>query len=384
MVIDKKDRVMKFIPVFKPYIEKPEIDAATEALKMGWLGMGSYVDEFEKQISSICELDEDSFAVSVSTGHAALHLSLLILGVGKGDEVITPSFNNSADFQAIVATGASPVFVDVNENDLCLNIESVKKAITKNTKCIISMDYDLFLCNHDELRRLGKEKGIAILHDAAHSFGSRYKGVPIGKQHQLTIFSFDPVKTVTCIDGGAIIVKGKKTVERLHAMRLLGMTQPSSQMYKNSRAWSYDIKDIGYRYHLANLHAAIGIAQLAKLNKIRTSRQRVCSLYMEHLKENDCIIVPKTTLKDINPFLFYIRITDGKREKFRAHMHENGVDTGIHWQAGHHFTFFKKFAREPLPITDKITQEIVSIPLHSNMPENHISKVIEVVNSFSG
>ena len=269
---------MNQIPVFKPLIEKEEIAAAVESLELGWLGMGSYVQQFEKAVTSVCQLSikSDKHVVAVSTGHAALHLSLLMMSVGPGDEVITPSFNNAADFQAIRACGAEPVFVDIDESTLCIDTTKVEELITDKTKCIIAMDYDIFICDHDSLTEISQRTGIPILHDAAHSFGSSYKGRMIGNQHQFTIFSFDPVKSVTCIDGGAIILKGADAAKRLQAKRLIGMTQPATQMYKNSRAWTYDIEELGYRYHMANLHAAIGLSQVKKIDEIRRSRQESC------------------------------------------------------------------------------------------------------------
>ena len=134
-----------------------------------------------------------------------------MMDVGPGDEVITPSFNNAADFQAIRACGAEPVFVDIDENTLCIDPSKVEELITERTKCIIAM-VDIFICDHDSLAGISRKTGIPVLHDAAHSFGSSYAGVPIGNQHQYTMFSFDPVKSITCIDGGAILVSGSDSV----------------------------------------------------------------------------------------------------------------------------------------------------------------------------
>lgn len=372
------------IPVFKPLIEKEEIAAAVESLELGWLGMGSYVKQFEDSVANVCNIGPTSnkHVVAVSTGHAALHLSLLMIGVGPGDEVITPSFNNAADFQAIRACGALPVFVDIDESTLCIDSRKIESLVTEKTKCIIAMDYDIFICDHDSLASLSQRLGIPVLHDAAHSFGSTYKGTPIGNQHQYTMFSFDPVKTVTCIDGGAIIVDGEESVERLQAKRLIGMTQPASQMYTNSRAWTYDIEELGFRYHMANLHAAIGISQINKISEIRKSRQLVCKRYHEELSGLDWIDAPNGDFEAVNPFLYYIRVLDGNRLKLREHMKQCGVDTGIHWQAGHRFSFLKECRRGPLEVTDRIVEQILSLPLHSKMIDSDIDKVIHSVRSF--
>lgn len=372
------------IPVFKPLIEKEEIAAAVESLELGWLGMGSYVKQFEEHVAAVCELDalSDRHVVAVSTGHAAIHLSLLMMGVGPGDEVITPSFNNAADFQAIRACGAEPVFVDIREDTLCIDTTLVEDLITTRTKCIIAMDYDIFICDHDALAEIAKRHGIPVLHDAAHSFGSYYKGKPTGNQHAYTIFSFDPVKTITCIDGGAIIIQNEKDVRRLQAKRLIGMTQSAEQMYTNSRAWAYDMEELGFRYHMANTHAAIGIAQIKKIDKIRASRQQICQRYYDELCSLDWLDAPRSEFSLVNPFLYYIRILDGKRSEFREHMNKKGVDTGIHWQAGHEFTYLRECRRGSLDITNRITKEIVSLPLHSKMQTEDIDRIIDAIKSF--
>lgn len=378
------DQSTKTIPVFKPLIEKEEITAAVEALELGWLGMGSYVKQFEESVADVCGLglDDDRHVVAVSTGHAALHLSLLLMGVGVGDEVITPSFNNAADFQAIRACGAKPVFVDVDEESLCIDHSKIEELITERTKCIIAMDYDILFCEHDRLADISARTGIPVLHDAAHSFGSTYRGVPTGNQHQYTMFSFDPVKAITCIDGGAIIVKGEQSVARLQAMRLIGMTQPAAQMYTNSRAWTYDVKELGFRYHMSNVHAAIGIAQIKKLQEIRSSRQQICSRYHKELSKLEWIKAPNGNFENVNPFLYYIRVLGGRRGALREHMRTQGVDTGIHWQAGHRFSFLTDCRKGSLEVTERIVEETLSLPLHSKMSDGDVERVIRSVLSF--
>jgi dTDP-4-amino-4,6-dideoxygalactose transaminase len=375
----------KQIPVFKPLIEKEEIAAAVESLELGWLGMGSFVKQFEDHVAAICELDSvsDRHVVAVSTGHAAIHLSLLMIGVGQGDEVITPSFNNAADFQAIRACGANPVFVDIKEDTLCIDTTKIEELITEKTKCIIAMDYDIFICDHDKLAEISIRLNIPVLHDAAHSFGSMYRGKPVGNQHPYTVFSFDPVKTITCIDGGAIVVKGSENIERLQAKRLIGMTQPAIQMYTNSRAWSYDIEELGFRYHMANLHAAIGVAQIKKIEQIRSSRQQSCQHYYDQLSNLGWIESPLGEFASVNPFLYYIRVLNGKRTALRDYMKENGVDTGIHWQAGHSFTFLKDCRRGTLEVTERIVDQILSLPLHSKMSNSDIERVVQSIISFN-
>lgn len=369
------------IPVFKPLIEQEELDAAREALELGWLGMGSYVNDFEHGIKTLVGAS-DRHVVAVSTGHAALHLALMMIGVGPGDEVITPSFNNIADFQAILAVGAQPVFVDIDDDTLCINVDRIEEMITPRTKVIIAMDYDCVLCDHDRIAAVARKHGLRVLHDAAHSIGSLYRGRPVGSFSDITMFSFDPVKTITCIDGGALVVRTEDEVRTLHELRLIGMGQPSSLMYKNERAWTYDVKRVGFRYHMANLHAALGVRQLAKMPMISESRRRAGLYYNVRLGSVRSVRVPRTDFNDITPFLFYIRVPQEQRDELRAYLKERGIDTGIHWQPGHWFSLLRDCRRGDLSVTDRVGREVLSLPLHSKMSEAALDQVCKAVEDF--
>jgi dTDP-4-amino-4,6-dideoxygalactose transaminase len=375
------ENAMEKIPVFKPLIEKEEIDASSSALKMGWLGMGSYVGEFEEALNEFLGAS-DRYIAAVSTGHAALHLGLLALGIGPGDEVITPSFNNAADFQAILATGAAPVFCDIDNDSLCIDLDKAEELVSPKTKAMIVMDYDCVLCDHTRVAEFASRHGLRVLHDAAHSFGSKYDGKMIGSFSDVAMFSFDPVKTITCIDGGAIVVRSEDELKKIHEMRLIGMSQPTSIMYQNARAWTYDMKMIGFRYHMANMHAAVGLAQLGKMKRIAESRRSAGRYYNENLSGIPEVTVPKTDFTDITPFLYYIRVPQGQREPLRAYLKEQGIDTGIHWQPGHWFTLLKNCRRGDLSVTERVGHEVVSLPLHSMMATDTLDRVISGVRSF--
>ncbi len=372
---------MKSIPVFLPLIEREELRAAEEALELGWLGMGSYVGRFEEAIQKFVGAS-DRYVAAVSTGHAALHLGLLVPGAGPGDEVITPSFNNIADFQAILATGAEPVFCDMYDDTLCIDLEKAEKLIGPRTKAIIVMDYDCILCDHDHVAELAKKHKIRVIHDAAHSFGSKYKGKMVGSFSDICMFSFDPIKTITCIDGGALVVRIEEELKIIHEMRLISMGQPARVMYQDQRAWTYDVQRIGFRYHMANLHAAIGLAQLSKIEHISKTRNAACCYYNEKLKHIPEVTVRRTDFHDITPFLYYIRVPETKHDALRAYLKDQGIDTGIHWQPGHWFSLFKGCRRGDLSVTDRVGREILTLPLHSGMSTETQERVIAGLKSF--
>lgn len=375
--------VEDFIPVFKPVLGDAEHVAVSEALEVGWLGMGSYVAEFEERLSAAIEA-EDRHIAAVSTGHAALHLALLLAGVGPGDEVITPAFNNVADFQAIVATGASPVLCDIDDTTLCIDVDAAAALVTPSTKVIIAMDYASALADHAAVTDLADAHGLRVLHDAAHSLGATCLGRRVGSFSDLCMFSFDPVKTITTIDGGALVVRTQDELDALRAMRLMGMRQEPATMYGNARPATYDVEQLGFRYHMSNVHAAIGVAQLERLDEFAESRRAICRGYNAVLADVPDVSVPDADFDEVVPLLYCIRVPAEQRDSLRAHLSERGVDNGIHWKPGHRFTMLRESRRGPLTVTDRVADEILSLPLHPFMPDAWLDRVTDAVRSFFG
>lgn len=369
------------IPVFKPLLGVREQAAARDALELGWLGMGEYVGRFEAELAARIGAP-DRHVVATSTGHAALHLALMLAGIGPGDEVVTPSFNNVADFQAIRAVGAEPAFCDVLEDTLCLDPASVETVVGPRTRAIVATDYACHHAQHGRIRAIAERHELRVIHDASHSFGWQGEGGRTGADSDIATFSFDPVKTFTAIDGGAIVVRSEADREFLRRARLIGMGQSAERMYGNQRAWTYDVEGLGFRYHLANLHAAIGLAQLSQFDEIARSRRATCAYYGERLAGLDGLTIPRIDLESVVPFIYYLRVHGGKRESFRAFLRDRGIDTGIHWQPGHHFSYFRDAPAARLAVTERIAGEIVTIPLHSNMDAADADRVVDAVRSF--
>ncbi len=372
---------MEQIPVFKPLIGQAETQAAVESLELGWLGMGASVGKFEEALKQYIGI-EDRHVVAVNTGHSALHLAMMLIGLEPGDEVITPSFNNITDFQAILAVGAKPVLCDIREDTLCIDLAKAEELVGPRTKCIIAMDYDCCLVDHDAVGNFARRHNLRVIHDAAHAFGSYYRGKKIGSFSDICMFSFDPVKTITCIDGGALVVRSQEEVDVLREMRLVGMGQPTSVMYRNERAWTYDVTRLGFRYHMANLHAAIGLSQLARMPEITASRREACQLYNELLAPTAEILTPRSNFEGITPFLYYIQVPAEQRQPLRDHLKAQGIDTGIHWQPGHWFSLLRDARRGDLSVTDRIGHQILSLPLHSQMAPATVNRVCDSITSF--
>lgn len=371
------------IPVFQPYLNDEEVSACARALSSKYLGMGSFVGEFEKALIEELKLPEEMGLVTCSTGHAALHMALETLNIGPGDEVITPSFNNVADFQAISAVGADTVFCDIERETLCIDPESIHGAVSDRTKAIIAMDYGACLANHDAISKIADQYGLPVIHDAAHSFGSVYNGAAIGHQSDFTMFSFDPIKNITCIDGGALVIKDGSAVPALQEMRLLGMTQRVETSYRNSRDWNYDVRNIGFRYHLANLHASIGLSQMAKFDTIKARRRNLYQRYLDQLAGHESVQIQRSDLPSgIVPFILCAKVDAPHRSGLKARLKELGIETGIHWRPGHTFEKYANCRSTPLPVTDAIAKEIVSLPFFPDLTIDQVDFICTSIKSY--
>lgn len=369
------------IPLYRSLVETEEVQAASAEIAAGWLGMGQSVLAFEEAVHRAIDAGPRS-TVAVSTGHAALHLAMILTGAGPGDEVIVPAFTHLADVQAIVAVGADPVFCDIDPLTLCIDIDRAAELVGPATRALILMDYGPHLCDHEAAATLAEEHGLRTVHDAAHTFGSMYHGRPVGSFSDICIFSFDPVKALTAIDAGIVVVGDEIEMYRLRHLRLLGSDQPVTASYRNEKTWDYDAVDIGYRYHLSNVHAAVGLAQIAKLDEIRATRQAASRRYQERLKTVEGVGLPPTDFDDVNPFLYYIRVSPAVRDQLRDHLADRGIGTGIHWRPAQFHTRFRGFRAGPLPITEQVGEEIISLPLHSSMPESVVDRVCDEVAAY--
>jgi len=365
---------MNKIPVFLPDLNAETLKHVKKVFDIGWLGMGSTTNEFEELISKFLKLD-NRFVIATNTATSALHLALRAAKIGPGNEVITPSFNCVADPHSIRMAGAEPVFCDIKENNLGIDCKKTQELITEKTKAIIPLHYSGIPCDQKAVYDLAKKNNLRVIEDCCHAFGTTIEGKKIGSYGDMAVFSFDPVKTITSIDGGCLVVNNDH-------MRLLGMNKDTIERYKNKRSWDYDVIDEGYRYHLNNVLASIGISQIKRINEIIKTRQEVCQTYNNAFKDLDGIKIPESDFSNVSPFIYVIRVLDGKRESLIEYLKANFIDTGIHWTPCHVFTYFSNSKSSDLSVTDDISKQILTLPLHSNMKPEFVERVIKGVLSF--
>ena len=234
--------------------------AVIGVLDREYLGMGDEVKQFEDQLT----LHFGRPAICVSTGTAALHLALQSVGIGQGDEVIVQSLTYVACFQAITATGATAIACDVNPETLCLDWKDAEKRLTTNTKAVMPVHYAGGVGALDDVYTFAHKHGLRIIEDAAHAFGTVYKGKTVGGFGDISCFSFDGIKNITSGEGGCVVTDDPDVLQKVRDARLLGVEKDSQKRYSSERSWEFDVTAQGWRYHMSNIMAAIGIEQLKR------------------------------------------------------------------------------------------------------------------------
>ncbi|MFJ1767975.1 DegT/DnrJ/EryC1/StrS family aminotransferase [Amycolatopsis sp. NPDC088138] len=352
----------------RPFLHGTELAAISRVLQTGQYGHGPETDKFERELAAYLGVDA---VVAVATGTAALHLALLAAGVGPADEVVVPSLTFCASVQAILATGARPRFVEVDPATLCVTPEYVEAGLTAATRAVMPVLYGGRAVDLGPIRDQLAEREIAVVEDAAHAFGSLIAGGHVGATGDLTCFSFDAIKALTCGDGGAIVPRTATEADQLRRARLLGMTAPREQRV---RTVSYQVAATGFRYHLSTLHAAIGRVQLAHFDEVAASRRRLWRRYADVLT-----VIPGVTVVDLDvantvPFNCVVRVPSSARDAIHARLHAAGIQAGVHYPPNHMQPAFARWSR-PLPVTEAVASELLSLPFHPGLTDDDIDYV---------
>jgi len=357
-----------------------ELAAVKEAFAYGYFGLAYKVVEFEEALKSYFNAEH---VVAANTGTSALHLALEAIGIGSGDEVIVPSLTFVASFQTVSATGAIPVPCDVYPDTLLMNTEDARGRITSRTKAIMPVHYASNPCDMDTLLAIGKEHNIRIVEDAAHAIGSSYKNRRIGSFGDITCFSFDSIKNITCGEGGAVACNSIELADKLRLTRLLGMDRKSHTADWKERSWFFEVKSQGFRYHMSNINAAIGVEQLKMLDLFIARRREICRRYNAAFNDIPQIVPLRIDYNEVAPHIYVIRVKDGKRDHLMNYLKSKDIETGINYIPNHLHSFYAD-ASAKLPETEKAFGEILTLPLHYALSDDDVETVIkETINGLS-
>jgi dTDP-4-amino-4,6-dideoxygalactose transaminase len=365
------------VRVSKSVVGPAEQSAVLAIIDRGYLGMGAETQKLEQELAAY--LGTERAVTCVSTGTAALHLALQACGIGAGDEVLVPSLTYIASFQAVSATGATPVACEIDPGTCTLDVLDAARRVTSRTKAIMPVHYASGMGRLDEVFALAARHGLRIIEDAAHAFGSTYGRRKVGSFGDVTCFSFDGIKNITCGEGGAVVTSDAAVTRCVQDARLLGVERDTEQRYQSKRSWDFDVTHQGFRYHMSDVMAAIGRVQLSRFEaELKPRRMALAARYRALLAGVPGIVLLATVADEVVPHIFPIRVLGGARDAVRQALADKGIETGIHYKPNHLLSYYGA-RRGTLPVTEAVYDELLSLPLHPDVSESDQAQVVEVI-----
>jgi dTDP-4-amino-4,6-dideoxygalactose transaminase len=365
----------KLIRLSKSCIGDAEKHAVMRVLDKEFLGMGEQVRIFEEKLSDFFGRE----AVCVVNGTAALHLALQACEIGIGDEVLVPSITYVASFQAITATGATPIACDLEETSLCLDWLDAEKRITSKTKAIMPVHYSGGVGELDKIYKLAEKYKLRVVEDAAHAFGTTYKNQKVGGFGDISCFSFDGIKNITSGEGGCIVTDDEQILDLVRDARLLGVEKDSDKRYKGQRSWDFNVRKQGWRYHMSDIMAAIGIEQLNRFDTVSAKRREIANIYTNELRNCDQITYIDHDYEKVVPHIFPTILSDGKsRDDISRELSLYGIQTGIHYIPNHLHSFFKSsvLTGNKLNVAERIYPSLLTLPLHEGVSKSDVKYIV--------
>jgi len=373
-----------FLPFSKPSINEPEIEAVAEVMRSGWITTGPKAAEFEEAFCKYCNAEG---AVALSSATGGMHLLLAAMGIGPGDEVITPSMTWVSTVNLIKLAGATPVFTDIDRDTLMVSSESIEPLITERTRLIVPVHFAGAAADMESLRKVASAKNILLVEDAAHAAGAEYYGEKIG-HCGTAIFSFHPIKNMTCGEGGMFCSGDPDLVERVRRLKFHGLGVDAYDRAMQGRAPQAEVLEPGFKYNLTDLAAALGLGQLGRLDNFIEKRSRLARRYQELLDDVDEILplaVPSYPMRHAW-HLFVIRLDTERagmdRDTFMAELKKRNIGTGIHFKAVHTQKYYRETLRLPegaLPATEWNSERICSLPLFPDMALEDVDSVVAAI-----
>jgi dTDP-4-amino-4,6-dideoxygalactose transaminase len=366
------------IRLSKSIVGLEEKEALERVIDYGYLGMGKEVQLFELELKEFLGTGLD--VICVSSGTAALHMAMTAMDIGPGDEVLVPTITYLASFQAISATGAKPIACDVNENTLFIDLKDAEKRLTEKTKAVMPIHYASDSQGIPSVYEFAKKNNLRVIEDAAHSFGCKRQNETIGVSGDVICFSFDGIKNITSGEGGAVLTSDPIVKKRIQDARLLGVESDTEKRFAGERSWAFDVKYQGWRYHMSDLMAAIGRAQLKKFDSFSKKRKEILNIYISRLSSLKNLKVLEFDYKSITPHIFPVRVLNGKRDNLIKALKDKGIQSGIHYQPNHLLSLYK--TEYELPVAEKVYKEIISIPLHPDLNEVDLFRITDLIKEI--
>lgn len=385
MTMNKRD---EFLPYCRPYFDDEELNRVADVLKSGWWTKGSVTREFEKVFA---EYVGAKYAVAVNSCTAAMHIALVAKGIGEGDEVISTPMTFCSTINTIVHTGAKPVLVDIDSKTGLIDVDKIEAAITEKTKAIVPVHYAGQSCDMDKINAIAEKYGLLVLEDCAHALSTEYKGRKIGSMGNACAYSFYVTKNISTAEGGMLTTDDEELYEKASVLSLHGMSKNAWSRYGTKGDWKYEVCDPGFKYNLTDIAAALGIAQMNKLDEMQAIRTEYAEMYNKAFDEIDGITYLKDNgLGKNSAHLYVIQIDKDKfnidRDAFIELLKDYNIGTSVHFiPICMHPYYINNFGykKGDFPATEKMFEGIISLPLYPSMSREDVMYVIEAVREIA-
>lgn len=385
MTMNKRD---EFLPYCRPYFDDDELNRVADVLKSGWWTKGSVTREFEKVFA---EYVGAKYAVAVNSCTAAMHIALVAKGIGEDDEVISTPMTFCSTINTIVHTGAKPVLVDIDSKTGLIDVDKIEAAITEKTKAIVPVHYAGQSCDMDKINAIAEKYGLFVLEDCAHALSTEYKGKKIGSMGNACAYSFYVTKNISTAEGGMLTTDDEELYEKASVLSLHGMSKNAWSRYGTKGDWKYEVCDPGFKYNLTDIAAALGIAQMNKLDEMQDIRTEYAEIYNKAFDKIDGITYLKDNgLGKNSAHLYVIQIDKNKfdidRDTFIELLKEYNIGTSVHFiPICMHPYYINNFGykKGDFPETEKMFEGIISLPLYPSMTREDVMYVIEAVREIA-
>lgn len=375
----------EFIPYGRQNIDEEDIKAVIEALGSDWITQGPRVEEFEARVAEYCGA---RYAVAFNSGTSALHAAMYAAGIEAGDEVITTPLTFVATANAALYVGARPVFVDIDENTYCIDIEGIEEVITPRTRAIVPVDYAGYPVEMKRIREIADKHNLVVIEDAAHALGAVREGTKVGIQADMTMFSFHPVKHITTGEGGMIVCNNLDYYRRLKLFRSHGITKEVEYLEANDGLWYYEMQELGYNFRITDIQCALGISQMNKLDKFLKERQLLAVKYDQAFNDiNYLHTLPVPLPGSSHAYHLYplLLAADVNRTVFFTYLRDHNIGVQVHYIPVHLQPYYRRhFGYKPgdFPRAENFYAQEISLPLFPGLTEEQQEYVIKMVKSF--
>jgi len=373
-----------FLMFGSPAIEQPEIDEVVDCLKSGWIGTGPRVHQFEKNFRDYIG---SKYAMALNSCTAALHLSMLVSGVKVGDEVITTPLTFAATSNAIIHTGARPVFVDVEKESMNIDPNLIEKAITPKTKAILPVHFAGRPCKMDHIMEIAQKNNLLVIEDAAHAIEAKYKGKKIGNIGDMTCFSFYVTKNLVTGEGGMVTTNNEEWAKKIKVFGLHGLSKDAWNRFADEGYKHYQVVSPGFKYNMMDIQASLGIHQLQRLGKYFERRKQLWEIYNKSFDDLP-VTTPseeKDTVHARHLYTLLLDIDNLKitRDEFMQELHKENIGTGVHYISLHLQPYYKEtygYKYDDFPNAAYISDRTVSIPFSAKLTDKDVQDVINAVD----